>query len=140
MVPSVIVSAVAIWDILVSAMLSPILRTGNNFEISDETRYFVIKHTVCTQIIIIMNICFESGGWFVTNLNYSKVGSSYKKWDYNGVNNFRVLTVVSLLPKIFEVALNTKITHSMINHNLMANLQPVEKKCYPLAFWFYLIR
>ena len=77
---------------------------------------------ICEPLQHIFNYCIDNGV-FPDDLKYVKVIPIYKKGDRLDLNNYRPISIVPTVSKVFEIVLNQQIVHYFENHSLFNHNQ-----------------
>ena len=79
---------------------------------------FLFVHTVCDLV----NASFQSGV-FPEKLKVARVIPVYKRGDRENINNYRPISMLSFMSKIYEKLLYTRLIKFINNHNILYDLQ-----------------
>lgn len=91
----------------------------------DEITTKIIKLSskyIVTPLSYIINLSFETGT-FPTRLKQSIVKPLYKKGNHTDMSNYRPITLVPILSKIFEKAMNGKIINFLNKNSILTENQ-----------------
>ena len=81
-----------------------------------------IKHEICAELTLIINQMLDTG-IFPSSLKLSKIIPLYKKGDINSLNNYRPISLLPTLSKIFERVIYNQLYSYFTNNNLLSEQQ-----------------
>ena len=81
-----------------------------------------IAHEICECLTLITNQSITTG-IFTENLKIAKVVPIYKKDDQSQIKNYRPISVLPVISKIFENAMHSQLMEYFTSHKLLSNLQ-----------------
>ena len=81
-----------------------------------------IAHEICQCLTLIINQSITTG-IFPENLKIAKVVPIYKKDDQSQIKNYRPISVLPVISKIFENAMHSQLMEYFTSHKLLSNQQ-----------------
>jgi hypothetical protein len=97
-------------------------KTSSGYDrISNKLLKFV-KHEICTPVMLILNQSITHGT-FPSSLKIAKVSPLYKKGDAKLLENYRPISILPSLSKIFEKIMYQQIYNHLSTSNLFYNSQ-----------------
>ena len=81
-----------------------------------------IAHEICECLTLIINQSITTG-IFPENLKIAKVVPIYKKDDQSQIKNYRPISVLPVISKIFENAMHSQLMEYFTSHKLLSNQQ-----------------
>ena len=81
-----------------------------------------IAHEICECLTLIINQSITTG-IFPENLKIAKVVPIYKKYDQSQIKNYRPISVLPVISKIFENAMHSQLMEYFTSHKLLSNQQ-----------------
>lgn len=82
----------------------------------------ICSRTMATVLTPIINKCLESGV-FPDNLKYSTIKLIYKKGDEKDIQNYRPISLLPNISKIFEKVISTRIYKFIDRYNILTDRQ-----------------
>ena len=81
-----------------------------------------IAHEICECLTLIINQS-KTRGIFPENFKIAKVVPIYKKDDQSQIKNYRPISVLPVISKIFENAMHSQLMEYFTSHKLLSNKQ-----------------
>lgn len=81
-----------------------------------------IQKEITPIIVHLANLCFETGT-FPSLLKISIITPIYKSGNIEDINNYRPISVLSVIAKILEKLLNTRLISYLTKYNILSNAQ-----------------
>ena len=115
-------------------------KTGGLGDVS--SRFLVVCGSyVSAYICKLFNLCIDQGV-FPKNLKLAKVTPIHKKGSYNMISNYRPISVLSNISKIFECLMHSRINQFFMSQNILSPNQFGYRKglCTELAIFELLLK
>ena len=81
-----------------------------------------IAHEICECLTLIINQS-KTRGIFPENFKIAKVVPIYKKDDQSQIKNYRPISVLPVISKLFENAMHSQLMEYFTSHKLLSNKQ-----------------
>lgn len=81
-----------------------------------------IKNLIIIPLTKLINICFKEGS-FPSSLKEVLVIPIFKKGDTNDISNYRPISLLPIISKIFEKCIASRVAHHFENNNIFTNCQ-----------------
>lgn len=79
-------------------------------------------HTIKSPLLFVINKCIQAN-IFPDELKYAKVSPLYKKGDKDDVSNYRPISILPTISKVFEKIIHERIVNFLEKNNIYYNLQ-----------------
>lgn len=125
-IPQAVSSSLMLFPVTAKEVYDCIKTLKNTNSVGmDEIPTKIIKtyaHSLLQPLVYIINQSFSSG-IFPDDLKVAKVIPLHKTGDINNINNYRPISILTIISKIFEKLMKQRLVHYLEKHKLLNSFQ-----------------